>query len=107
MPVFHQSRHVISAVTAFTPVPLNVHDGTSQITWSLERGGNGTSTYDIEFTLDDLQDADVSALWLDSVSGQTASNVGNITVPIRGVRLNITAASGSSHATFRLLQSGL
>ena len=38
--------------------------------------------------------------------GSPTSNVGNITVPIRGIRLNITAVSASSNATFRVLQSG-
>jgi hypothetical protein len=106
MPVFSKVRHTIAAATAFSGIPVNVHDGTSQITWAVTLTGNGANSYDVEFTLDDLNDPEVSANWYDSVSAQTASNVGNITVPVRGIRLNCVTVSGSSDATFRVLQSG-
>lgn len=106
MVVYAQQRAILGGTTTFSTIPLNVLDGTSEVTWMVRLDGNGTATYDVEFTLDDVLDADVSAVFDQSVSGQTTSNNGNITVPIRGIRLNITAVSASSNATFRVLQSG-
>jgi len=107
MPISSNVQHILGATTAFAGVPMNIHDGTSQISWIVNLTGDGTATYSVQFTLDNIMDSTVSALWVDSVTAQTTDNVGNITVPVRGIRLNITAVSASSNATFRVLQSGI
>ena len=107
MPTEAFQRVVLATTTALPAIPLNIHDGTSQVTWIVQLDGSGSIAYDIEFTLDNILDPAVSAVFVDSVSAQTVSNVGNITVPIRGIRMNITTVSASSNATFRVLQSGI
>ena len=106
MPVVAQQRHILAATTAFPAVPLNIHDGNAKTTWAVSLDGSGSAAYAVQFTLDPVMEGDVSAVWFDSVSGQTSSNQGNITVPITGVRLNMTTVSASSNATFRVVQSG-
>lgn len=107
MPVRAQQRHVISAATAMTPIPLNIHDGNAQTSWAMSNDGSGSVSYKIQFTLDDVLDADVSAVWFDSVSAQTGTNVGVIATPITGIRANYVTVSASSNATFRVIQSGV
>lgn len=107
MPVVSQQRHILAATTAFPAVPLNIHDGNAQTNWAVSLDGSGSAAYSVQFTLDEVMKGDVSAVWFDSVSGQTATNHGSITVPITGIRLNMTTVSASSNATFRVVQSGI
>ena len=107
MPIEAFQRVVLAATTALPAIPLNIHDGTAQVTWVVQLDGSGSIAYDIEFTLDNILDPAVSAVFVDSVSAQTTNNVGTITTPIRAIRMNITTVSASSNATFRVTQSGL
>lgn len=106
MPTRARQEVTLAAATAFTPIPLDYHDGNSQVSWALSHGGSGSVAYDVEFTLDNVLDAAVSAVWFDSVSAQTGTNVGTITTPVAAIRVNFVTVSASSHATFRVLQSG-
>ena len=106
MPVLKQQTAVLAATTAFPAIPLDYHDANSKVTWAMDLSGSGSVAYDIEFTLDKITQTGVSAVWYHSVSAQTADNVGNITVPVSGIRANFTTVSASSNATFRVLQSG-
>jgi hypothetical protein len=67
----------------------------------------GTSTYTVEHTFDDVFSptfTPASANWLPNtgLTAQTASKDGNYAFPVRGVRLNVTAGTGS--VTMTVLQ---
>lgn len=63
---------------------------------------NGTVTYTVEHTFDDIFDSGVTptAFPNATVAGATANANGNYAFPIRAVRLNITAGTGSVTLTW-------
>jgi len=65
---------------------------------------SGTVTYDVQHTFDDIYDADVTpvAFTHSVVTGKTANQDGNYAFPIRAIRLNVTAGTGS--VTITILQ---
>ena len=62
---------------------------------------NGTITYDIEHTFDDVFDPDVTptAFKHSTLVAQTANKDGNYAFPIRAIRLNNTAGTGDTTLT--------
>jgi len=62
---------------------------------------SGTITYDIEHTFDDIFDTAVTptAFKHSSLTAQTANKDGNYIVPIRAIRINNTAGTGSTTVT--------
>lgn len=62
---------------------------------SLQTAVSGTATYDIEATIDGIN-------WVKTLTGLTAGAVSNIQTPCKGLRINITAGTGS--VTFTLLE---
>jgi hypothetical protein len=62
---------------------------------------NGTITYDVEHTFDDVFDASVTptAFKHASLTAQTANKDGNYAFPIRAIRLNNTAGTGDTTMT--------
>ena len=64
----------------------------------------GTVTYDIEHTFEDVFDSSITptAFQHSTVVGQSANANSNYAFPIRAVRVNVTAGTGS--ATLTLLQ---
>lgn len=70
---------------------------------------SGTVTYTVQYTFDDVFAAGfapASATWVDhpSLTAQTATKDSNIAYPVRGIRLNVTAGTGS--ATLTIIQAG-
>ncbi len=67
----------------------------------------GTVTYSIQHTFDDVYDANVTPVWFNHASlvGQTVSSDGNYAFPVRGIKVLVTAGSGTATAT--LLQAGI
>ena len=70
----------------------------------------GTVTYTVQHTFDDVYApgfAPASATWYShsAVAGATASADGSYAFPVRGIRVNITAGTGSVIAT--VLQAGI
>lgn len=65
---------------------------------------NGTITYDIEHTFDDIWDTTITpvAFKHSTLVGQTANKDGNYAFPIRAVRINNTAGTGD--VTLTILQ---
>lgn len=64
----------------------------------------GTATYTVEATFDDVfapNFTPASANWLPNIglTAQTASKDGNYAFPVRGVRLNVTAGTGTVQMT--------
>jgi len=62
---------------------------------------NGTITYDIEHTFDDVFDSTVTptAFKHSTLVSQTANKDGNYAFPIRAIRLNNTAGTGDTTLT--------
>jgi len=70
----------------------------------------GTVTYTVQHTFDDVYSPTfnpATATWYShaTVSGATASTDGNYAYPVRGIRVNITAGTGSVVAT--VIQAGI
>lgn len=65
---------------------------------------SGTVTYDVQHTFDNIQDSTVTptAFTHTSVVNKTANQDGNYAFPIRAIRLNVTAGTGS--VTITILQ---
>jgi hypothetical protein len=65
---------------------------------------SGTVTYDIEHTFDDVYDASVTPIAFknSTITGKSANFDGNYAFPIRAVRINNTAGTGTT--TITLLQ---
>lgn len=62
---------------------------------------SGTITYDIEHTFDDIFDPNVTptAFKHATLTAQTANKDGNYIVPVRAVRINNTAGTGTTTVT--------
>lgn len=82
----------VSAVTAsaWLPVdykqdPMNLSVGCVVV--------SGTATYSVEYTYDDIFDTTVTpvAFSLSTITAQTTSKDGAINLPVRAIRLNVTA----------------
>lgn len=95
----------VSGARILSHIPLDVHGGNAKVQWSVNHSGNGTFTAAVEYTLDKIQDTDVSALWL-SEAALTATSAATMDHPAAAIRLNISAASGNNIFGFRVLQTG-
>ena len=62
---------------------------------------NGTITYDVEHTFDDVFDSKVTPVAFKhaTLTSQTTNKDGNYAFPIRAVRLNNTAGTGNTTIT--------
>ena len=62
---------------------------------------NGTITYDIEHTFDDVFDASITptAFKHSTLVAQTTNKDGNYAFPVRAIRINNTAGTGSTTLT--------
>lgn len=62
---------------------------------------NGTVTYDIEHTFDEIFDTKVTptAFKHASITAQTANKDGNYAFPVRAIRVNNTAGTGTTTLT--------
>lgn len=64
--------------------------------------GAATATYAVQYTLDDLNDASITPVWFDDAklpTGTAANGVSNYMFPVRAVRINIAAISGTVRFT--------
>ena len=107
MPVRVVQASAVSAPATFATVPLNVHnDGSQEVQWQFTKSGNGTFTAVVEYTIDDVFDADVSAAFI-TESTPAAASAATMTHPATGIRLRMSAASGNNQIGFRVLQTGI
>lgn len=70
---------------------------------------SGTITYTVQYTFDDVFAAGfsaASATWVNhpSLTAQSTTKDSNIAYPVRGIRLNTSAGTGS--ATLTIIQAG-
>jgi hypothetical protein len=68
---------------------------------------SGTATYTLQHTFDDILAEGVTPVWFDHVDldGLSANADGNYAFPVRAVRINVTAGSGTVTAT--VIQAGM
>ena len=83
-------------------IPLDYKQSPFNVGFGVVAGG--TVTYDIEHTFDDVFDSSITptAFKHATLVTQTTNKDGNYIVPIRAIRVNVTAGTGS--ATVTLLQ---
>lgn len=65
----------------------------------------GTATYSVQHTFDDIYNPAITPVWFNHafVNAATTNQDGNYAFPIRAMRLNVTASTGS--VTINILQS--
>lgn len=65
---------------------------------------SGTVTYTVQHTFDNIQDSSITPTAFDhsTVSAETTNQDGNYAFPVRAIRLNVTAGTGS--VTITILQ---
>ena len=67
---------------------------------------SGTVTYTVQHTFDNVQDSTVTPTVFDHpvVAGKTVNSDGNYAYPVRAIRLNVTAGTGT--VTLTVMQAG-
>lgn len=65
----------------------------------------GTATYSVQHTFDDIYNPAITPVWFNHafVNGATTNQDGNYAFPVRALRLNVTAGTGS--VTINILQT--
>ena len=97
-----------TAVAATPVAAMNIHSPTFAVGFGV--AVTGTVTYTVQHTFDDVYAPTFSpgsATWYSHpiVQSQSASMDGNYAFPVRGIRVNLTAGTGSVIAT--LIQAGI
>lgn len=90
------------------PIPLDYKITPFQV--SLATQLNGASTYNIEYTLDDIRAPGYNpntGNWyaVNTLSGVSAAGQGQLVGPVTAVRINQTASGGTT--TLQVLQAGV
>ena len=107
-------QHVFTTAAASTNwvsdwVPLNVHNESTNLSWSINKAAGGELQGKVQVTQDNVGEAGVSAVTfqIGSFSAQAAeSTVAAYTTPMRAIRLAGSTSGASSTLTFRVLQVG-
>lgn len=84
--------------TTGAKTPVIVDDQQSPFNASVAAIVVGTGTYGVEFTMDDVNNSNITPVWFPDANlppGQTANGVSNYMFPIRAVRINITVIGGA------------
>lgn len=100
-------RPVVVSATAVTTSPVVPVDRyISPVNIGLGVTVSGTVTYTIQHTFDDVFDSTVTPIWLNHATlvALTANADGNYAFPIRAIRINNTAGTGTT--TLTILQAG-
>jgi hypothetical protein len=73
----------------YVQAPFNVGIGTYLST--------GTATWSVQHTFDDLQNSAVVPVWFNNtgINAVSAQTDGNYAFPVRGIRLNVSAGTGT------------
>jgi hypothetical protein len=73
---------------------------------AVNKTGNGVFTGTVQYTLENLLEAGVSAYAISERVSVAAVTAFNMTHPAYGVRFVVASASGHNNITFRVLQTG-
>lgn len=95
----------VSSQAASRSVPVDWRENNFKI--GLGVVVDGTLTYSVQYTFDDIQDSSVTPSWFDlsSLSGITITDSSSIEFPVTAIRINVTAFT-SGNVTLTILQAG-
>jgi hypothetical protein len=97
----------VAGVSASRWIPLDTNSNPFNVGFGVQKVGTGDITFSVQHTFSEiLSDTSVQAFDHSQVSGRTGSIDGNYAFAVNGVRLNVTATSGTATAVLRLIQSG-
>ena len=104
-----RSQQVVgNAVSAYPWMPVDPHISPFNIGGGCVKSGTGDITYTVQHTFNDvLAGSAATAFDHPYVSGKTASTDWNYAFPVKAIRLNITAVSGSASIEMTAIQAGL
>ena len=102
-------RVTVASQASSAPVPLDHYQGPFNVGIAVVLSAGASLTYSVEHTFDDVFAKDFtpsSANWVDhpSLTAQNATKDSNIAYPVRGIRLNVTAGTGTTRLT--IIQAG-
>lgn len=100
---------LITATGTGTPVSLDWTQPVFNVSFAYEQQGNTTSTFSVQYTLDDVNNTSVvsTATWFEDsnvAASSTGSVAGNYMFPVRAVRQITSALSANGSAVFVVLQ---
>lgn len=98
---------VVTGIGVSAPIPVNRYSQNSNIGVGVKL--SATATYTVQHTFDDVQAAGFTpagAKWYDhsTLAAQTTDKDGNYFAPVRAIRLNVAASTGS--VTMTLVHGG-
>jgi hypothetical protein len=93
-----------NGVGATRPVALDMNKRPFLVTYACDI--TGTINYDVEHTLDDLNDPTITPHWFDdaTLNNETTDQFGNIAYPVRFSRIAVNSGTGTIRAA--ILQAG-
>lgn len=93
----------VSGVAVSSPIPMDFRAQVFNVGFGCEV--TGTVTYSVQHTFDDIYNTTLTPVWFNHafVNAATTSQDGNYAFPIRAMRLNITAGTGS--VTMNVIQT--
>jgi hypothetical protein len=97
----------VSSQSTSATIPVDWRENDFKVSIGVVLSGGATLTYSVQHTFDDIQDASITPTWFDNdtLTSETATNDGNLSFPVRAVRLNVTSYT-SGDATMAILQAG-
>jgi hypothetical protein len=85
--------------TGTTIIPVDGQQSPFNLAYAVEVPAETTISFTVQFTLDDVNDASWTAVWIaDPTDGgaQTATAAGSYTTPIRALQVTVASISGGN-----------
>lgn len=88
-------------------IPVDYRKCPFQVGQAVVLSAGASLTYSVEHTFDDIQDSSITptAFADATIAAKTANLSGSLDVPVRAIRLNVTAYTGGT-ATLTIIQAG-
>lgn len=99
-------QETAATATSLPWIPLNIHNMDAPTTFVVNKGVNFARTFQVQFTVDDIFDADVSAFPVTAFEAVDVTS-GVLDQPMTAIRLRVVLGSGSATTSFRVLQGGV
>lgn len=97
----------VSSATRGTIIPVDWRENDFKVTLVTVISGGAVLTYSAQFTVDDIQDPNVTPTWIDvtDITGISINGDASLTSPVKAVSLDVTAFT-SGDVTLTVLQAG-
>lgn len=81
----------VSSATTSAAIPVDYRQAPFNL--GIVGTQTGTATWKVQVTADDIFDPSVTPVWVDDavITGKAANFAGQITYPVKAIRLNVTA----------------